>query len=247
MLQKELEQYKENGFCIISQLLTKKEVKELLEEINTFIVNKSKNLKGREINKVNDSINSIHCLAKEENYFTNLAKTEKIMSLASVLLEDQAELRGAELFAKPAKVGLPSPMHQDNFYWCIAGANGLTIWVALDYCDESNGGLTYYKASHKLGLLEHKDSLAPGSSQMIADSKLLENLAGHKICPSLQPGDCLVHHSLTIHGSSANHSERSRRGFTMQFKAQSATYDRKMLEHYESRLIAQIEAREAIV
>jgi ectoine hydroxylase-related dioxygenase (phytanoyl-CoA dioxygenase family) len=134
-------------------------------------------------------------------------------------------------------------MHQDNFYWCLDNANGLTVWIALDKCDESNGGLSYYKGSHKLGTLDHKDSFAPGSSQTIRDYDLLYKMDKDRVLVHLEPGDCLIHHSNTIHGSAANTSERARRGVTMQFKGKHAGYDAKMKAHYEARLAEQIRMR----
>ena len=35
-------------------------------------------------------------------------------------------------FAKPKKVGMASPMHQDNFYWNLKDPNCFTMWIAID-------------------------------------------------------------------------------------------------------------------
>ena len=172
--------------------------------INEFIELYARKLDGRDINYVDGEINSIHSLHKGDNYFTKFAAKESVKKAAEVLLDAKAELRGAELFAKPAKIGLPSPMHQDNFYWCVKGNNALTMWVALDYCNKDNGGLTYYRGSQKLGLLNHVDSHAPGSSQKVEDKYLNQLGDAAAVTPSVEPGDVLVHNSLMIHGSSAN-------------------------------------------
>ena len=37
-----------------------------------------------------------------------------------------------ELFAKPSKIGIMSPPHQDNYYWCLKNGKSLTFWIALD-------------------------------------------------------------------------------------------------------------------
>ena len=42
---------------------------------------------------------------------------------------------------------------------------------------------------------------------MIKNSKLKIK----KIFPSLNPGDCLIHHSLAVHGSNKNYSNNSRK------------------------------------
>lgn len=241
----EKKKYDKDGFCVLKKLFNQQEIDELTLNINSFIENDAGKLSGRDINYVDGKISSIHALHKEDNYFTKLAAQERVLKAAEVFLNAKAELRGAELFAKPAEVGLPSPMHQDNFYWCVSGHNALTMWVALDYCNEKNGGLTYYQGSHKLGLIDHEDSFAPGSSQKVKEKYLKELGVDNLVTPSVEPGDVLVHHSLTIHGSAANKSMKSRRGFTMQFKDASADYDKKMLEHYESHLMQQVTNRQS--
>ena len=65
-------------------------------------------------------------------------------------------------------------MHRDDFYWCVVEHNALTVWIALDNVDQSNGGVIYYDASHLLGLLEHEDSFVPGSLQKVKESILKE-------------------------------------------------------------------------
>ncbi len=244
MYEVEKKQYDRDGFCILKGFFNSDEIKSLVLNINCFIKDEAKELAGRDINYCDGEINSIHVLGEEENYFTEFSSKEKVRKAAEVFLASKPELRGSELFAKPARSGLPSPMHQDNYYWCIEGANALTMWVALDCCSEENGGLTYYRGSHKVGLVKHEDSNAPGSSQRI-EEKFIRSLGEkNKVTPVLEPGDVLVHHSLTFHGSSANKSENSRRGFTMQFKDVAAKYDSSMLKHYESCLMKQVEDRE---
>jgi len=248
MFEKEFDNYVERGFCILRGFFNQKEVDELLEHINDYIENEAEKLSGRDINYADGEINSIHALHKGDNYFTRLAAQERILTAAKVFLNAEPELRGAELFAKPAKVGMPSPMHQDNFYWCVDGANALTMWVAMDFCNEENGGIAYYEGSHKLGIVNHVDSYAPGSSQKIQEEILMESdNKMKKVVPSVEPGDVLVHHSLTFHGSSANKSAKSRRGFTMQFKDKNAKYDKEMLTHYEDHLMRQVANREAAI
>ena len=74
------------------------------------------------------------------------------------MLASEPEFREAEYFAKPAKQGLESPMHQDNFYWNIENAQALNVWIALTRSNKNNGGLCYLEKSHTLGTLNHQIS-----------------------------------------------------------------------------------------
>lgn len=240
-----VDQYNKDGFVQVKSLFSKEELAEIEKQLANFCKNDAPKLKGRDINYADGQINSIHALSQNSKYFYDLMRQPKVTELVKLMLNDDVEFRHMEFFAKPAKVGMPSPMHQDNFYWCIAGGNGLTAWIALDYCDTNNGGLTYYKGTHKKGTIDHMDSFAPGSSQTIKDREMLKNMESVRVTPVLEPGDVLFHHADLIHGSEANKSDRSRRGLTMQFKGENSIYDKTMLAHYESRLYEQIRMREA--
>ena len=57
-------------------------------------------------------------------------------------------------FLKPKKTGMPSPFHQDNFYWNIINAEALNLWIALTESNKNNGGLCYLQESHNLGTVK---------------------------------------------------------------------------------------------
>ena len=118
------------------------------------------------INKKVKTINTAHNI-KTWKYLKIIQKNKKIQKIASKILKGRTKEFGAEVFAKPAKVGLQSPIHQDNFYWNIKSNKGITMWIALDEANKKNGSLYYFKKSHKLGLLPHEASNTPGSSQKI--------------------------------------------------------------------------------
>lgn len=246
-----LKDYKENGFCHIPDFFDLEELEQIERELALFIERHSSSLVDDEINYTADGqINSIHRLAgydaKTKGFFDHLMSSQKIQSLVEKFLDDEPEGRRVELFAKPAKSGMASPMHQDNFYWGIEGHNGLTIWCALDHASLENGGVTYIKGSHKKGLIEHVDSHMPGSSQKVPEEILEQFKSEDFITPILKPGDLLVHHSLTFHGSSVNTSDNSRRGVTIQFKGKSSDYNQEMINHYTEKLKQQVENRKQI-
>ena len=140
------------------------------------------------------------------NWIKELKKRKNLKKLISNLMNCKPKNFGSEFFAKPALIGLKSPAHQDNFYWSINNQKGLTIWISFNKANRSNGGVYYYSGSHKLGLLKHKPSFAPGSSQTISNKKLIEKSAGLNI------GDC-VYITVVVHGSTKNTSKISREGY----------------------------------
>ena len=77
----------------------------------------------------------------------------------------------------------------------------------------------YFNGSHKIGLVNHVASNIKGSSQTVKDVKIYSKY--HKITPSLNAGDALVHDSHIIHGSTKNNSKKNRMGLTIQFQSKN--------------------------
>ena len=99
---------------------------------------------------------------------------------------------------------------------------------------------------HKLGLLKHENSYMPGTSQKIPEKLLKKKSYLRKFTPKLKPGDMLIHHCLIVHGSNANKSPKSRRGFTIQYKDKKSKYNKKLLINYKKNLLKQLKARNQI-
>ena len=165
--------YEANGFVVIKNFISKTEMKKAKKQLLLF--SKKYRSKKRNINYTNKKINSIHDM-DSWNWIKELKKRKNLKKLISNLMNCKPKNFGSEFFAKPALIGLKSPAHQDNFYWSINNQKGLTIWISFNKANRSNGGVYYYSGSHKLGLLKHKPSFAPGSSQTISNKKKLKNL-----------------------------------------------------------------------
>ena len=190
-------------------------------------------LKVRDINTINNKINSLHAL-KTSKELMSFANKNKIMNIGRFLLNEDCYVNAIELFAKPAKIGLKSPVHQDNAYWCLTKPKGLTMWIALTTANKKNGGIFYYVGTHNLNNLSHVPSHIKGSSQMI-NPKIVKNLDKKKIkyYPSLEKGDACIHHAYICHGSGVNKSSRPRKGLTIQMFSNKSRKDISMQKKYE--------------
>lgn len=240
MMDKFKKEYDELGVTVIKKLFSKQEIKNLKKKINNYIKKKKNKLKGKEINFIKNKINSIHHF--KDNYFKKFSKLPKIIKLGEILLNDKIKFRKCEYFAKPQKMGLESPMHQDNYYWNLSKGLGLTIWVAIDKSLKNNGNVKYLLKSHKGGLVKHIASYAPGSSQKVDNIKKYNKKYELKRF-NLDIGDCVVRHSQVIHGSEKNKSNKSRRAFTIQLTAKSEKINKDGLKKYNLSLKKQIALR----
>lgn len=225
---------------MIKALFDWEEITQAQSEVDHFMKHGAKTLTGRDINLAGTQVNSIHRLQKSR-WVDGILNSQSMKDFVTPFLNDEPEPRKSELFAKPAHAGLPAPPHQDNYLFCVEGGNALTIWVALDRSTSANGALYYYEGSHLVGLVPHEKSFAPGTSQQVAKSVDLARF--RKVVPELEPGDALVHHSEIIHGSEPNKSNTPRRGWTLQYKGRSSTYDNDRLAQYEKDLAEQLASR----
>ena len=75
MLTNHLKDYKEKGFCLVKNLVTRKEAGILKKRVEKNIYNFQRNIKKtRDINYSKDSVNSIHDIDKYDKFFKKFSK-----------------------------------------------------------------------------------------------------------------------------------------------------------------------------
>jgi ectoine hydroxylase-related dioxygenase (phytanoyl-CoA dioxygenase family) len=110
---------------------------------------------------------------------------------------------------KPSKSKTPLPWHQDiSAKWPMSGTPEMTIWIALDDVDESNGCVEWILGSHKLGEIE--------GGHLTSEDAINSILSTHDIFYGvLKRGDAVVFNNGVIHRSKPNFSGKRRRGLTL--------------------------------
>ena len=222
----------QNGWAEIPKFISKKEIKLIKFEIKNITKKKIKTLKKGEVHFSKKKINTIHNLDTISKFFLRFKNKKKFHNLADSILGEKSEAQWVQLFAKPTKEGLAAPAHQDNYYWNIKDCKTITMWIALDKVDKTNGALYYYTKSHLKGRALHEASFAKGTSQTVKKNilKKIDKKTKHTITAS--PGDMFIHHGYTIHGSSKNLSKKSRKGISIWYKAKKAKIDILNMKKY---------------
>jgi len=166
-------------------------------------------------------------------YFADYSRHPRWVELAQTLLGEPAGCDQPEWFNKPPGTNHVTPPHQDNYYFCLAPASVVTIWMALDPVDAENGCLRYVAGSHREGFRKHARSKILGFSQGIVDYTADDFTRERAIL--LEPGDAVAHHGMTVHRADANHSlTRNRRSFALVFKGQSCRRDEAAFARYQA-------------
>lgn len=237
-LQKTKKIFNKEGFVLLKKIFLKNEIRSIIKEIEKIKI-KSIKLNTPHLHYTKDKkINTIHNINKYINSgpIIKIAKSKKILNIVNYILNSKSKVRNIEFFLKPKRTGLGSPFHQDNYYWnFLDKKKALNLWVACSDSSYKNGGVCYYKSSHKIGLLSHSISYAPGSSQKIG-SKELKKIKLKKFYPNLKIGDCIIHHSEVVHGSGLNKSNKDRIGLVIGYKSTKAKINKKKLANYKENL-----------
>lgn len=147
-------------------------------------------------------------------WFNAIVRLDAVIDPAESALGPDIQYYQDNIFYKPASVGGATPFHQDNIWWHADPPAMLTIWIALDDVDSTNGGVEYSRGSHS-GLMEHTFPINDpnGAKYNVLDPARVsrETLVTY----NLPAGHAVMHHCLTIHGAPANVSPRTRRAYTV--------------------------------
>jgi len=230
--------FQSEGYVALKGFLSPQEVKELGQEIDRYINQVTPHLPPEEVfyerKGQPETLKQLQRMFQHDDYFNRLFLSERITSVAELLLEGPVIGKNLQWFNKPGKISQPTPPHQDGYYFMITPHEAVTMWLALDEVDQSNGCIHYVPGSHRLGLRPHQRTAILGFSQEISDYGPVDRAA--EVAIVAQPGDLLVHHSLTIHRADANASHRNRRALGFIYYSTRAQEDVERQHAYQRKL-----------
>lgn len=217
------EAFDRDGFVVVPEFLHKGEIGDLTWNILRYIAEVVPTHAATDAFYQDGQLKQIAGMERDF-YFAAMMAQPRWLALAEALLGEPCENHaGPSWFNKPPGIDHPTPPHQDGHYYKLDPPVGLHIWVALDAADEENGCLRFVRGSHKRGLRPHERSTVLGFSQVVSDWSAGDEAS--EVAVSLEPGDAVVHHMLTIHRADANRSPRHRRAYCHIIRAKRAKVD----------------------
>lgn len=181
-------------------------------------------------------------MEEHDAWFDGLLTAGLFRELAESLLGGPVVPKNMQYFNKPPGIGLPTPPHQDGYYFMLDPCEALTMWFALDDVDEENGCVRYATGSHRLGMRQHARTGTLGFSQGIVNYPTERDRANEVALPAA-PGDLLVHDALTIHRADQNRSaSRSRQALGLIYYSQNAREDTAAHVAYQQRLADELKS-----
>jgi hypothetical protein len=150
---------------------------------------------------------------------------------AQLLGADRVRYYDDQLFVKEAGTADRAAFHQDLPYFNLDGDCGCVVWIPLDTVRKGSGALSYVPGSHSWGLYNANVFMSraafPGS-----EGRNLPDIDGDPdaygaVQIEVEPGDVIVHHFLTVHGSEGNLGRYNRRAFSLRYCGADIRYLRR--------------------
>lgn len=135
-----------------------------------------------------------------------------------------------QIFVKEPGANAPTPWHQDLSFWPIRGEQICSFWIPCDPVNRESSGLLYVKGSHKWP--QRFKAISPDYVATMIDEDM-EDIPDINAHPEqyellewdMEPGDVLVFHPLTLHGSFGNSSMiRRRRALALRWMGDDVVY-----------------------
>jgi len=240
------ENYDRDGFVALRGFLDRDEMQTLRSNLQRYVEEVAPSLpKGDvfyETKGDQATLKQLVRMSQNDAYFADMQNQGAFREVAEILLGQAVSPQNLQFFNKPAKVGQPTPPHQDGFYWMITPMEGCTMWLALEDVDEENGCVRYARGSHRQGMRPHSRTNTLGFSQGIQDFPTQQDRDSEVIMRA-QAGDLLVHDAQTVHWADGNTSAtRSRNAMGLVYYSDRAQTDEAARAAYLEALNQSLEA-----
>jgi len=146
-----------------------------------------------------------------------------------------------QMFVKEPGTDAPTPWHQDLSFWPIRGEQITSFWIPLDPVTRESSGLMYVRGSHRWN--RQFKAISPDYVAAIIDEEM-DDVPDINASPEqyelldweMEPGDILMFHPLTLHGSYGNsHRTRRRRALALRWTGDDVVWapsSKRMPVHY---------------
>ncbi len=227
--------YRKDGFVIIKNFLSSKDVEKLKNSIKLLKV-------GLKVPFSNEAWGYGNCVELKE--FKVITENSKINSAVKEVLTDTYLFNHLMVNRKPPWIGPEVEYHQEifNSKTYAPGAsiddlkkNWCQVYIPLHSETADNGGLRIVTNSHLLGKLESEDMVNQNySHKRRLPTKELSRITSDQNCNlidlNLNIGDCVLFSHFLVHGSPSNGSANERIGLVLQARSDKFIPDENVFD-----------------
>jgi hypothetical protein len=210
------QQYMQDGCILIKDILKNNEVELFRSHIGYAVEKHFEERKRLQQSEVVDDYNAyftqVTNLWEKDEMVKRFVFAKRFAKIAADLLgvagvrlyHDQA------LFKEPG--GLPTPWHQDQYYWPLDTTNAITMWMPLVDVSKQMGALKFALKSQTDGPV---GDIAISDQSDAFYEKCIQDKGYHVADNVLKAGDATFHAGWTIHAASGNESDTRREVMTI--------------------------------
>ena len=228
--------YKDQGVVCLRQMFDQNWVKRMHEASLDYIEQGTGQHRMREAKAPGENarfyINTF--MSEYNSEFLNFRNSSPAAEIAANLMEvDQVRFWYDQMFVKEAGSSAPTQWYQDLPFWPFLGDHLVSIWLALTPVSDETSGVQYIAGSHKWD--KFYCPVTPDEDPSYNDPDL-------ETCPDfserkgdknldfrswdLEPGDCICHHPLTVHGAGGNSSTaQTRAAISIRYLGKDVRWD----------------------
>lgn len=211
----EIAQYHQDGVIMIKGLIDPSWLNMIEQGVEEALNNAS--VMGKFMSRKTQGYNMDAFLWKRVDVLRDLIYYSPFAHWAQQLMKaQQVRFFYDQMFVKQPGADAPTPWHQDLTFWPIEGEQICSFWIPLDPVTKQSSGLQYVKGSHKWA--NRFRAVSPDMNATTLNSNLEivpdinANLEQYDVVDwNMEPGDVLIFHPLTLHGSSGNKTRKQKR------------------------------------
>ncbi len=232
------EAFRRDGFLLYGQLLSQSEVEELRRQVEAIadgeypypseLIRFQPQSATGHLQDVprHDRLYQIRYPHRHHPAFLEHARNANILDVVGELMGPDIVLYNTQVIFKPPFYGADVPWHQDSAYWPIDPPDLVSCWVALEEATVQNGCMRFIPASHRQGLVEHRECrvlshASGGTASAVMQAQVDESQVVYAPMPA---GHCSFHHSLTLHNTLVNKTPTRRRAVISHYMRADSRY-----------------------
>jgi hypothetical protein len=209
------EGFREDGFAVIPDLITREEARALKDEIKRVLADVTREApeKGEAIPRHLQS--GVHVgLSIRSDVCRRFNRDPRLLDVIEAVVGPNILFWSDKVVFRSEETDFATPWHQDWPYW--KGIHKVTLWIALDDIDESNGCLQFVRGSHRDTYEHHGSSREAAIFSHQLDAALAD--AARVVTVPAPAGTAVVFHDLTLHASHPNSAHTDRYALAISYK-----------------------------
>jgi phytanoyl-CoA hydroxylase len=213
--------FAEHGYLVVADVFSGEEVarfQRACDEISAQATGLTQSTDRLKMKVFDDNIKLVQQVGdphEMSGVWLDLVKDARLLDRVEALLGPNLLVYYSQLMMKAPRQGFTAPWHQDFAFFPHSKAEILACTVAIDDATLENGCIHVIPGSHRLGLINHYNREGV-FTEIVQDHSAFDERT--EVALTAKAGSVIFWHSLTLHRSHPNRTEKPRRALVIEYK-----------------------------